>query len=433
MKRQVFVLAVLAAMAVQAVEVTSVVARQRWPWNNLVDVDFNLTAPAGIRYRVQLEATCADGTKSFTATTFATDPVVTAGQNRMTWDFGRDYPNVRAKDMQVTVSVVPYSDAESLYLVVDLSAGPEATSYPVRFTSESHGHVQGAVGETCQTTELWLKRIAKPARTLVYHNWRYEGANAFYGKQTKDFYVGVFEVTQRQFELVMGSNPSYFTNPACYACRPVENVVASRDLYGANANVRLHPDKITAGSFFGRLRARTGLPFIVPNSMQMEWAIRGGDYGGEYYRYKIDGKEPLSTEISRCSGNNAYETATQDSDLTVGTAAVGSYLPNMFGLYDTMGNVYEMVSDKNKNWASREMSTDLAALREAAGDPTLGTTADNPLIDYDGLDDTTASYRIMGGCWTKTVSLWVEGWYTFESGTWNNNSGVGFRVSMDAE
>jgi hypothetical protein len=36
---------------------------------------------------------------------------------------------------------------------------------------------------------------------------------------TKDFYIGVFEVTQRQWELVMGNRPSYFNNSAYYTTR----------------------------------------------------------------------------------------------------------------------------------------------------------------------------------------------------------------------
>ncbi len=39
---------------------------------------------------------------------------------------------------------------------------------------------------------------------------------------TKPFYCGVFEVTQRQYELVMGTKPSYFSNASYYATRPVE-------------------------------------------------------------------------------------------------------------------------------------------------------------------------------------------------------------------
>ena len=45
---------------------------------------------------------------------------------------------------------------------------------------------------------------------------------------TKDFYIGVFEVTQRQWELVMGDRPSYYNKEDCYATRPVEFITFGR-------------------------------------------------------------------------------------------------------------------------------------------------------------------------------------------------------------
>ena len=79
MKKLIAIAFVLGIGAAGAVEITSVTARQRWPWNNLVDVDFNLTAPAGETYRVELEAKCAGDTKHFAAKTLVTDPTVMAG------------------------------------------------------------------------------------------------------------------------------------------------------------------------------------------------------------------------------------------------------------------------------------------------------------------------------------------------------------------
>ena len=69
-------------------------------------------------------------------------------------------------------------------------------------------------------------------------------------RRTKDYYFGVFELTQRQFELVMGYNPSFFSNKTCYASRPVESI-CGEDLYGGNFNIQRYPEKIKAASFFG--------------------------------------------------------------------------------------------------------------------------------------------------------------------------------------
>ena len=440
MKKLLLFTALTAAMSVSAATVTDVTAKQRWPWNNLVDVDFTVSAPAGETYMVVLDASCDGGAKKFSAVTFLSEPTAKMGANHVTWDFGADYPNVRADDMQVKVSLAPYSEATSpIWLKIDLSGGPTATKYPVTYSFTGPAHVMGAVDEPCQTTELWLRRIRHYEGVMVFHNWRYDDSKEynFYGELTKDYYMGVFELTQRQYELVMGSNPSFFSNRTCYASRPVERINGPL-LYGGNYNIQRNPQSIKASSFFGKLRAKTGLPLVVPSSMQFEWATRGGYYTGEYYRYKIrdaSGKlyTPTYNEIGRWSSNVETTSPTGDSDTASGTAAVGSYLPNMFGLYDTMGNVWEVTCEYVKNYANRDISVDLEILREAAGDDTLGKSADNPVVDYIGQNKEGNCWRIMSGSYTKSnLSLWNEFWYMdqlLDAGS----SGCGVRVSMNME
>ena len=448
MKRTILALAFSICAIAHAVEVSNVSAKQRWPWNNLVDVDFTVASDVpGEVYMVALDATCAGGAKTFSATTFASDPIVSSGTNRVTWDFGADFPNVRADDMQITVSLVPFSDTSvtPIYMKIDLSGGPNATRYPVSYSFTGPAHVKGATGEPCQTTELWLRRIRHPANVLVYHNWQYSGEDAYYGRQTYDYYIGVFETTQRQYELVMGRNPSYFTNKTCYASRPVEDFIARIHLFGtgvdngegSNMNIQKTPENLNANSFFGRKRARTGLPFVLPSSMQVEWAARGGAYGGEYSVYKVGGVELPLSAVARYTGNSGFVsgvTPARDADLTTGTAAVGSYDPNEFGLYDMLGNVYELTCEyvKSAGTVEREMRSDLVALRTAAGDNTIGKSAANPVVDWCGQDTAGNCYRIMCGAFNSSApSLWL--FTAQESATWNENAmyKTGFRISMN--
>ena len=427
-----FVAAMMLAEA-NAVTISGVKAQQRYPWNNLVDVDFTLTAPAGEAYRVELQAKQLSSGKVFAANSYASDPVAKSGNNRVTWDFGADYPNFKASDMSFAVAVAPYSEATPIYLKIDLSAGPDAAKYPYSYTTTAPAHVQGATGEPCQTTELWLRRIRRPEKALVYGWWKYNGGNNFYGAQTKDYYMGVFELTQRQYELVMGSNPSYFSNTVYAASRPVENVTMYYELLGDNFNVQRTPAKIKADSLFGRLRARTGLPLTLPSYMQSEWACRAGDYGGEYYRYKVDGVELAADVCARYYDNSNVSSATGDSDLSAGTAAVGSYVPNMFGLYDTLGNVTELTCEPEGNWAERGYALDFAELREAAGDETLGSTAENPLTDYCGRDISSICYRTFGGAWSHSLNIWYNDNLYTESGKYMTNKHCGLRLSMNVE
>lgn len=440
MKKLVAVFCLLPLLALQAVEISVVSAKQRWPWNNLVDIDFTVDAPAGEIYRAVIDAKSDSGGKVFSASTFTSDPMVKNGANRITWDFGADYPNVRVEDLKVTVSLAPYSEALPLYLKIDLSGGPDAEKYPVTYTFTAPQHVQGASGEPCQTTELWLRRIRHYEGAMVFHRFAYSASNAdnFYGKLTKDYYFGVFELTQRQFELVMGYNPSFFSNKTCYASRPVESI-CGEDLYGGNYNIQRYPEKIKAESFFGKLRDKTGLPLTVPTSMQFEYALRGGYYGGEYYVYKLRGEDgdlytPTSASIGRWKANSAAD-PDGDSDTSGGTAAVGSYLPNMFGLYDTMGNVFELTGEYVLNYNNRAMSLDLEILRTDANDPTLGTTPENPVVDYKGRVSDGSCYRTMGGAWStkESVTIWNLGWHMHQVYKGSVSSALGVRVSMNVE
>ena len=198
---------------------------------------------------------------------------------------------------------------------------------------------------------------------------------------------------------------------------------------------------MTANSFFGRLRSRTGLPLAIPSSMQFEYALRGGYYTGEYYRYKRKNENgtlyvPANVDIGRWANNSTLDLDNMDGEIDTsgGTAVVGSYLPNLFGLYDTMGNVYELISEHVKDYDNREMKFDLAYLREMVNDETLGKTKENPVIDYFGNDNVSSCWRTMGGSYAMpaTCTIWNQGWYMaqlLEDGA----ASVGVRVSMTVE
>jgi len=92
-------------------------------------------------------------------------------------------------------------------------------------------------------------------------------------------------VTQWQWELVMGKNPSYFTNATCYATRPVEQV-SYYDIRESTNNramntIRLYwpaTNAVDADSFMGKLRGKTGLTgFDLPTESQWEYACRAGN------------------------------------------------------------------------------------------------------------------------------------------------------------
>jgi formylglycine-generating enzyme required for sulfatase activity len=233
------------------------------------------------------------------------------------------------------------------YLVVDLSGGPDAGSYPVTFLSDAPA---GGWTDVYKTTKLVMRKI--PSGTFTMGSPAEEVGREFDEKPhtvtlTKWFYIGVFEVTQRQWELVMGNRLSYFSNSSHYASRPVERVgnIAIRGEF----TLSLWPvsSEVDAASFMGKLRAKTGMAaFDLPTEAQWEYACRAGNATA-----LNSGKNLTSTyqdakmaKVGRY-WHNGGSNYTENGSTSGGTAKVGSYLPNTWGLYDMHGNVFEWCLD----------------------------------------------------------------------------------------
>ncbi|MDD4032799.1 MAG: SUMF1/EgtB/PvdO family nonheme iron enzyme, partial [Bacteroidales bacterium] len=240
------------------------------------------------------------------------------------------------------------------YLVIDLSLGPDATSYPV---STFAAVPPGGWTDEYKTTKLVLRKI--PAGAFVMGSPENELGRESDETQhqvtlTKDFYVGVFEVTQKQWERVMGNWPSYFTNASCRDSRPVEKV-SYEDIRGSDTGSGWPANNdVDAGSFMGRLRARTGLDFDLPTEAQWEYACRAGTTTALNSGKNLTGTGSCSNmaEVGRYyyNGGSDYSSG---GDTLRGTAKVGSYLPNQWGLYDMHGNVWEWCLD----WSQSDLGS----------------------------------------------------------------------------
>jgi len=228
------------------------------------------------------------------------------------------------------------------YIVIDLSGGPGAKSYPV--TTLAAVPAGGWTNEH-KTTKLVLRKI--PKGTFIMGSpsgelGRYSDETQHQVTLTQDFHIGVFQVTQKQYELVMGTNPSSYKGDA----RPVENV-SYNTIRGATTDGINWPDtggSVKADTFLGRMRARTGLAFDLPTEAQWEYACRAGTVTALNSGKNLTaatGACPNMAEVGR------YENNQNDGKggYTNTHTKVGMYLPNAWGLYDMHGNVWEWCLD----------------------------------------------------------------------------------------
>ena len=223
-----------------------------------------------------------------------------------------------------TPSRIPTSDEikkeqkeKRLYMIVDLTkSGKMAVSY-------LDGVPKGGWSDEYKKTKMALRKIAPGS-------FEYLRGKSF--KITKPFYIGVFDVTQTQYEKVMGhkNNRSKFKGNM----RPVENV-SYIDIRGLEKGQGWPKDgAVDDKSYLGKLRKKVGIDFDLPTEVQWEYACRAGTKGD----FNVDGVEMI--KLGKCKDNGG---------LSDNHAKVGSFMPNAWGLYDMHGNEWEWCADRGKD------------------------------------------------------------------------------------
>jgi len=245
---------------------------------------------------------------------------------------------------------------DALYMAIDLSGGISTSRYPIAYYKTLADVPGGVQAEVYKTTKLLLRYIVprsflfgspqdqlghdelQPVKEMVVSN---------------AFFIGVFEVTQKQWNLVMGNNPSYFETATTWMTRPIEQV----SVYDIREDALTNKDdplvewpqnhEVNRQSFMGRLRKKTCIrTFDLPTEIQWEYACRAGtktslNSGKNLSDMYID---PNLSEVGRyySNGGKGYK---RDGTTIIMTAPAGSYKPNAWGLYDMHGNVAELCFD----------------------------------------------------------------------------------------
>ncbi len=209
---------------------------------------------------------------------------------------------------------------------------------------------------------------------------------------TKPYYIGVYEVTQEQYFHVMEQwRANCWGAKGDRETRPV-NGISYNEIRGAQNDGIDWPKtggEVASGSFLGKLRALAGYraEFDLPTEAQWEYAGRalttgawnngeeGKDYADEKTKFR---RNDNLDKLARYSGNGG-ESGVKDDPLMksgvktpYGTAAVGSYAPNAWGIYDMHGNAYEWCRDW---WAPVPESQGAYSGKDPAGPMTPGVDA----------------------------------------------------------
>ena len=184
---------------------------------------------------------------------------------------------------------------------------------------------------------------------------------------TKDFYIGKYEVTQEQWEAVMGDNPSSRTKMAKL---PVTDISWE-----------------DCQEFIKKLNIKTNGGYRLPTEAEWEYACRAGTRTMYSFGDKITPKDVNY-------GDKIHQPVT-----------VGSYKPNAFGLYDMHGNVWEWCNDWYDNLKDGEVT-----------DPKGPATGDQRVL--------------RGGSYTA-LRLLRSSYRNLKATPTNRNTNYGFRLAKN--
>ncbi len=221
-------------------------------------------------------------------------------------------------------------------LVIDISAGPAAESYPYQIYKAADAPPDLYYNDIYKTDRIAFFKISggsfsmgSPEKELG----RVKNEAQHDVTLTSDFYMALFETTQKQHMNVTGLNPSLLQGDM----RPVEQVTWTQARGGTWPGDPAGQGQPSESSFIGMLRAKTGLEIDLPTEAQWEYACRAGTTTALNTGLNL-------TSLTMCA-NTGEAAWYYYNTYGVYHQVVGLKIPNNWGLCDMHGNVWELALD----------------------------------------------------------------------------------------
>ena len=377
---------------------------------------------------------------------------VAAGNDHIVeWDPYLSWPDQKFGAGVVSVRMTAWAlDNTPDYMAVDITAtgGADTQTYYPAADFVPGGVTNGIY----KTTKLLMRKIMAKGVEWTMGSTTLETQNRQAAREathqvtlTNNYYIGVYEVTQSQWSQVATNSTISANFTTERFMRPMEKVCYNeiRLKYDSNAAATADeianyswPKKPNPSSFLGLLRSKTGLDFDLPSEAQWEFAARAGNGVG----YWNDGSAILNTNpddnlklLGRYERNGgkvlsgtSYIDPAASCDVTNGTAIVGSYLPNAWGLYDMHGNVWEWCLD----WSQDNIATAKDASDELYGGR-VNIDPSNPANYLSGASASGAARVRRGGSWNNAAGVCRPAIRSSDAPT-TRNICYGFRVLCTA-
>ena len=411
-------MAILAAAALRAdtAAVEQVIVRQQWPWSTDIKVEYKLSG-VDIEHPVNLGVRAFNGETEIDSDVLAgaikgdVYGLCEAGVGEILIDpkaiFGEGRVALNNFKVQLSVSPSDSNAGEVIYKIFDLTT--ENGTFPCKDVTRAdiiNGHFgahersfsnlgdgfttslsdvliwTGVTNDVAySTTKLVMRKIPKGTFSMGQAGIELKVHDV---TLTKDFYIGVFPVTQMQYKKLT-RNPSW----------PISEGKDSYPIVGGIAGATY---EIYQGVVTNKIAEYIGLAVNYPSEAQWEYACRAGTTSELY-----TGKSLSNANLDPIAWHGESS-----------PKAVGLKLPNAFGLYDMNGNVNDACRDAYK-----------------ANDVAIGYADGSAQTDPEEAGPASgANYVARGGHYNAIHARMNSAGRTAQVGDWD---AFGFRLSFTVE